>query len=93
MDTFGKTIKRLRSEAGYTLRGFARALEVSPSWLSKVEREIEVPGALVIGRVASLLSADADDLMALAGKVPDDLMAIIQMHPKQARKVLEKLAA
>lgn len=91
MQTFGTTIKSLRTDAGYSLRAFAGVLQVSPSWLSKVERDIEVPGVKVIKRMAVELRADADELMALAGKVPGDLLSIIHRHPKQARKVLERL--
>jgi transcriptional regulator with XRE-family HTH domain len=91
MQTFGTTIKELRADAGYSLRAFAGVLRVSPSWLSKVERGVEVPGADVIRRMAAHLGADTDELMALAGKVPGDLLSIIQRHPKQARRVLEKL--
>jgi transcriptional regulator with XRE-family HTH domain len=56
---------------------------ISPTFLSKVETgEFDPPKALHIKTMAALLGADADELLALAGKVDPDLGHIILGEPK-----------
>lgn len=53
MEARGSKIRRLREEAGHGLNKFAELVNVSPSWLSRIERgESKDPSPEVLKRVA-----------------------------------------
>jgi transcriptional regulator with XRE-family HTH domain len=93
-ETFGERIRRLRearkgSGPGFTLRGFARAVGVSPTFISKMERgHFNPPSAETVKRMALLLGVDPDGLLALAGKIDPDLAAIISQKPRAMARLL-----
>ena len=69
---FGATIRKLREERGIGLRQFARMIEVSATYLSKIEREeLPPPAEGRVKEIARLLEQDPDELLALAGKVAE----------------------
>jgi transcriptional regulator with XRE-family HTH domain len=51
----GQTIRRQREQSGYGLRAFAQLVEVSPSWLSRIETGKANPSPDVIKRIALAL--------------------------------------
>lgn len=93
---FGETIRRLREERlkkepGFTLRKFAERVGVSPTYLSKIERdEFPPPSEKKIIAMAEALGADPDELLALAGKVASDLSRIILKRPRVMAEFLRK---
>ena len=84
---FGKRVRELReaklkTDANFTLRKFADAVGISPTFLSKVERgEFNPPKAENVKKIAELLGADPDELLALAGKFDPELRDIISESP------------
>jgi len=81
--SFGATVRRLREERQITLRKFAEKAGISPTYLSKIERdELPPPGEDAVRRIADILDRDPDELLALAGKVSSDLPEIIQQQPR-----------
>lgn len=73
-ETFGQRIKRKRRELSLTQRQVADALEIDFTYLSKLENDRgEPPGERTVRRIAIVLKEDEEDLMALAGKVPEQL--------------------
>lgn len=84
---FGKRIRELRkakrsTDPKFSLRQFATAVGISPTFLSKVERgEFDPPAPDKIKRMAELLEVDADELLALAGRVDPELNEIIREQP------------
>jgi transcriptional regulator with XRE-family HTH domain len=82
--TFGKALREKRIERGYSLRKFAELVGVSPTYLSQVEQaNVDPPTADRVKRMAELLSENPDEWIALAGRVPDDLEAIIHEEPTE----------
>ena len=86
---FGSRIRELREAKlqedprRFTLRQFAVAVGISPTFLSKVERgEFDPPAADKIIKMAELLGVNADELLALANKVDPELEKIIKEHPQ-----------
>ena len=76
---FGATIRALREAQQISLRKFADKVGISPTYLSKIERdEFPPPGEETVKKFAEALNQDTDELLALAGKVSSDLPAIIQ---------------
>lgn len=78
---FGDVLRKAR-EGRYSIRKFAELSGVSPTYLSQVEKgNVAPPTAERVKVMAELLDASGDEWTALAGRVPDDLPAIIQSHP------------
>ena len=97
MKGFGTHIRKVRlnlgeQSNGWSLRAVAGLVELEPSYLSKIEREIEPPpGEDTIIRLARILNEDADVLLAMAGKVSSDLRVIICKRPKLFSNLLRQL--
>ncbi len=73
-ETFGQRIKRRRRELGLTQRQIAEVLEIDFTYLSKLENDRgEPPGEKTIRKLSIELHEDAEELLALAGKVPERL--------------------
>lgn len=88
---FGELIRKRRSREGYTLRGFAKMVGISPTYLSKIERgDYPPPGEKKIVRIAETLVIDSDLLLAMAGKVATDLQDIIRNNPVAIAKLLRE---
>ena len=82
--SFGATVRRLREERKIGLRKFAEMVGMSPTYLSKVERDdFNPPSEEKVRAIAQALGQDADELLALAGRVSADLANIIQRHPRE----------
>jgi transcriptional regulator with XRE-family HTH domain len=86
---FGQKIRAAResfkrNNPEYSLRKFAAAVGISPTFLSKIEKgEFAPPAADKIIKIAELLNLDADELLALADKVDPKLNEIIREQPKE----------
>lgn len=77
--TFGESLREKRIEKGFSLRKFAQLVGVSPTYLSQVEQgNVDPPTADRVQRMAELLGENPDEWIALAGRVADDLPAIIR---------------
>src|SRR5688572_5004879 len=97
MSTFGDYIRQQRlqlqeTDANYSLRRVAAAIDVEPSYLSKVERgEQPPPSEQTVLALAKELGEDPDMLLALAGKVSQELQAIIRKRPKLFAQLIREL--
>jgi transcriptional regulator with XRE-family HTH domain len=97
MSTFGDYVRKRRmtlneTDSQYSLRKVAAAIDVEPSYLSKIERgEQPPPGAETIVALAKELGEDADVLLALAGKVSEDLQKIIRKRPQLFAQLIREL--
>ena len=62
----------------------AKKIGVSPTYLSKVERdEFPPPAEDKVRKITAVLGLDADELLALAGRVASDLTEIIRERPRE----------
>jgi transcriptional regulator with XRE-family HTH domain len=87
--SFGETLREKRLAKGYSLRKFAELVGVSPTYLSQVEQgNVDPPTAERVRRMAELLGESADEWIALAGRVPEDLPGIIQKQPTELPDLL-----
>ena len=83
--SFGQIIKDLRTKnRDYSsLREFARKVELSPAYLSRIENEKEPPPSeRVIEKLAEALGADKYELFSYAGKVPIEFYDAFERNPK-----------
>ena len=88
-ETYGSVTRRKREALEIGLREFAKKLGVSPTYVSKVERdEMSPPAEDRVKATALLLGMDADELLALAGRVSSDLSEIIRERPVTMASIL-----
>ena len=91
---FGETLRANRTaqaenDPAFSLRQVAGRVGIEPSYLSKIERgEEPPPGEQTIRRLAEELGENPDALLALAGKVSSDLLAIIRERPTVVAELL-----
>jgi transcriptional regulator with XRE-family HTH domain len=86
---FGAFIRREREAKEIGLREMAKLIGVSPTYLSKVERdEFQPPAENRVKKIAEILKLDPDELLARAGRVASDLTEIIRRQPHEAASFL-----
>lgn len=90
---FGERVRELRASCGLTQKQLADRLEVSASYINKVENGRlhfgEFPSERFIHKLAGHLQADEDELLLLANKVPSRILSKIQEKPDLFRRLVE----
>ena len=81
MASFGDIIREARI-GRFTLREFARLLGVSPTHLSDVENNRRVPSEELLSKIASHLNLNLDQLLAAAGRVPEEARRAVENNPQ-----------
>jgi transcriptional regulator with XRE-family HTH domain len=61
---FGRTVRALRTAAGYSQEGFADAIKVTRTYMGKLERGLGNPTLEMIGRIARGLKISLAKLFA-----------------------------
>ena len=83
---FGLRVRVLRDEQGLTQHHLTDRLEVSVSYISKVENERlrcgDYPSEKFIHRLAEELKADEDELLLLTDRVPRSIRKRIKQRPE-----------
>ena len=88
-EQFGEFVRRAREEKEIGLRQMAKMVGVSPTYLSKIERdEFPPPAEDKVRKIAGIIGCDADELLARADRVSSDLSEIIKRHPVQLAALL-----
>jgi transcriptional regulator with XRE-family HTH domain len=82
--SFGALVRQEREAKEIGLREMAKKIGVSPTYLSKIERdEFPPPAEDKVRKIAEIIGQDADELLALAGRVASDLTDIIRQRPRE----------
>jgi transcriptional regulator with XRE-family HTH domain len=86
---FGAFIRGQREARIIGLRQMAKMIGVSPTYLSKVERdEFPPPAEDKVKAIAEIIDCDADDLLARANRVSSDVIDIIKSRPVELAQLL-----
>lgn len=89
--SFGSRIRELRRGKNLTLRALAAKLQVTFTYLSKIENQKlsfgEFPSDELIVKLAKALDADPDELLILAEKIPDSIRNRVLERPDVFRKI------
>jgi len=85
---FGDIIRDKRLAKGFSLRKFAEMVKVSPTYISHVEQgKVQyAPAADCVRRMAEA----SDELIALAGRVPEGLPAVFTEEPRMMATFLRE---
>lgn len=88
-EAFGSFVRREREAREIGLREMAKMIEVSPTYLSKIERdELPPPVEGKVRAIAQIIKCDPDDLLARAGRVSSDISDIIKQRPVELAALL-----
>jgi transcriptional regulator with XRE-family HTH domain len=88
-ERFGEFVRRERKAKEIGLREMAKMIGVSPTYLSKIERdEFPPPAEDKVRKIAAIIGCDADELLARADRVSSDLSEIIKRRPVQVAALL-----
>jgi transcriptional regulator with XRE-family HTH domain len=75
-------LRELREQQGRSLREAARALEVDPAHLSRVERGSKPASGAILERASSYYEVPRELLALSRGVVPGDVVEVLQRHPE-----------
>jgi transcriptional regulator with XRE-family HTH domain len=79
---FGAFIRRKREVKEIGLREMAKMIGISPTYLSRIERdEFPPPAEDRVIAIAEIIECDADELLARAGRVSSEISDIIKRQP------------
>ena len=88
-EKFGAFVRREREARDIGLREMAKKIGVSPTYLSKIERdEFPPPAEDKVKAIAKIIDCDVDDLLARAGRVSSDISDIIKRRPVELADLL-----
>jgi transcriptional regulator with XRE-family HTH domain len=88
---FGAFVRHEREARDIGLREMAKMIGVSPTYLSKIERdEFPPPAEDKVKAIAKTIGCDADDLLARAGRVSSDIANIIKRRPIELAALLRR---
>jgi len=94
-NVFGQRVRERRLALKgdqYSLRQVAKAVDVTPSFLSKVERgDLPPPSEATIQKLAEVLGLNPDVMLALAGKVSSDLKEVILRRPELVADLIRQV--
>src|ERR1700692_3627188 len=88
-EKFGAFIRREREAREIGLREMAKIIGVSPTYLSKIERdEFPPPAEDKVKAIAEIIGCNAHDVLARAGRVSSDISDIIKRRPVELTALL-----
>ncbi len=86
----GKRLRKLREKQGRGIKQVAPEIGLSYSYLSKLENGLLEPSENTIQRLATFYGEDPEVIGILAGKLPSDVLEILQNDPKAAVQILRE---
>lgn len=83
--SFGKLIRKARKDKGYSQRELAKHLGVDFTYLSKLENDHAdyPPKEEVIRKLAKNLNLNPEELIFLAGRIPQQYEEILKQNPRE----------
>jgi HTH-type transcriptional regulator, competence development regulator len=88
---FGKWIRTRREKAEITLNDFARRLEISPAYWSRIEREMEkAPKDELIEMACQILGLPVDQAFIEAKRLPPDIQKDLPTAVRAYREFKKK---
>ena len=92
-ETVGSVIKKARMGNGVGLRDLAEKIGVTPGYLSQVEHGTgSPPTEKTISAIADALGQESKNLLAAAGHLAPDFVALLRKHPDQMTTLLNAIS-
>lgn len=88
----GTFVRNRRKHLGLSLRLAAQKLEVDPSYLSRVEAGKVPASEQLLRRLVIILECQEDELLLLAGRLPEPIRAMVARQPYRVAAALRTMA-
>jgi transcriptional regulator with XRE-family HTH domain len=87
----GALVRYYREMSETSLRTFAKLVDVSPTYISFLERNKlkSPPTEKLIKKMAHVLNADEDEMLALAGKVSKEMILACSKNPRHLAELVK----
>ncbi|MCL2931343.1 MAG: helix-turn-helix domain-containing protein [Trichodesmium sp. MAG_R03] len=91
--SFGNLIRKARKDKGYSQRELAKHLGVDFTYLSKLENDHAdyAPKEEVIRRLAKNLNLNPEELIFLAGRIPQQYEEILKQNPREMLVLFQRM--
>ncbi len=89
----GGTLRKLREAKGLGIKTVGRELNVSYSYLSKVENGHKAPSVELVQKLSELYRVDPEELLAKVAELPADIQEIIQTRGREVFDLLRQTYA
>lgn len=87
---FGRYIRQHRTTKGLTQQEVATRIGASLPYYNKIENaKLPPPGPETLEGIARALDVDRDEVYAVAGKIPSDVIEVLRGRPDLWRMVRE----
>lgn len=90
--TLGKHLRDLREERQLSLRHVASEIEVDSAYLSRIESDKVPASDQVLIKLAAVLAVSADELLLLAGRLPERIRSMVEREPYRVSTALSAVA-
>ncbi len=92
-DDFGQLIRQARKDKGYSQRELAKLLQIDFTYLSKLEnnRADYAPKEEIIRGLARHLNLDEEELIFLAGRIPQQEEDLLKQHYKEMPALFRRM--
>jgi len=87
---FADRLREIRKKKSISIKQLAKLLDVNYTYLSKIENNKTTPSEAFIEKIAIVFDYDAEELKIMAGKIPEDILAIIKDNPLEAIQYLRR---
>ena len=88
----GSFIRQSRSALGLSLRSLTQQLGVDAAYLSRIESGRVRPSEQMLGKLATALGRNEDELLLLSGRLPERLRELVARQPHRAATALRTMA-
>lgn len=89
-EQFGGALRAFRRRAALGLKSVAPKVNVSYTYLSKIENGHKTPSPELIERLCLLYKADSDELISKLGLLPSDIREIVERNGKEVFELLRE---
>jgi transcriptional regulator with XRE-family HTH domain len=88
--SIGTELRALRVKSGLGIKTVGRTLDVSYTYLSKVENDHKQPSEELLRKLAQVYQTDAESLLPLIGALPPDIRRILNQHGEAVFDLIRK---
>ena len=91
-EPFGKMLRRLRNDRGWTLRDLEKKAGVKYAYLSQVEAGLAKPSEELARKLARIFGEDPEEFIFRARDIPKVIDELKKKYPKTAPAFFRKAA-
>ena len=91
-EPFGKMLRRLRNDKGWTLRDLEKKAGVKYAYLSQVEAGLAKPSEELAKKLARIFGEDEEEFVFKARDIPKVIDELKKKYPKTAPAFFRKAA-